>query len=116
MDATAFIPCKSHTSGAFPRRHDIETDGARARAYADSEPSGRQEPMTEADDDAETPLPKPREPGLAQRLAHALSVLAQTLPNPWDESTDYFTPVAVEMPDAAPMTAESLHRPLGVGP
>ncbi len=53
---------------------------------------------------------------LAKRLAHALSVLAQTLPNPWDESTDYFTPFAAEMPDAEPMTAESLHKALAVGP
>jgi hypothetical protein len=44
---------------------------------------------------------------LAKRLAHALSVLAQTLPNPWDESTDYFTPCAAEMPDTEPMRTES---------
>lgn len=55
-------------------------------------------------------------PVLAKRLAHALSVLAQTLPNPWDESTDYFTPFAAEMPDSEPMTAESLHKALAVGP
>jgi len=53
---------------------------------------------------------------LPKRLAHALSVLAQTLPNPWDESTDYFTPFAAEMADSEPMTAESLHAPLAVGP
>ena len=43
-------------------------------------------------------------------------MLAQTLPNPWDESTDYFTPFAAEMADSKPMTAESLHAPLAVGP
>ena len=29
---------------------------------------------------------------LPTRLAHALSAIAQSLPNPWDESTDYFVP------------------------
>jgi hypothetical protein len=53
---------------------------------------------------------------LAKRLAHALSVLAQTLPNPWDESTDYFTPFSAEMPDSEPMTVESLGHALAVGP
>ena len=55
-------------------------------------------------------------PALPKRLAHALSVLAETLPNPWDESTDYFTPFAAEMADSEPMTAESLHKALAVGP
>lgn len=51
----------------------------------------------------------------SERLAHALGVLAQTLPNPWDESTDYFSPFAVEFADSKPMTAESLGVALGIG-
>jgi hypothetical protein len=54
-------------------------------------------------------------PIVPKRLAHALSVLAQTLPNPWDESTDFFSPFSTELPASQPMTAEILRRALDVG-
>jgi hypothetical protein len=54
-------------------------------------------------------------PILAKRLAHALSVLAETLPNPWDESTDYFTPFSAELADAEPLNADTLRTALEIG-
>jgi hypothetical protein len=54
-------------------------------------------------------------PILPKRLAHALSTLAQTLPNPWDESTDYFSPFSAEFAESEPMTADSLRKALDVG-
>jgi hypothetical protein len=54
-------------------------------------------------------------PILAKRLAHALSVLAESLPNPWDESTDYFTPFSAELADAAPLNADTLRTALDIG-
>jgi hypothetical protein len=55
-------------------------------------------------------------PILPKRLAHALSLLAQTLPNPWDESTDYFTPFSAELADDQALTPETLRHPLAIGP
>ena len=52
---------------------------------------------------------------LPKRLAHALCKIAETLPNPWDESTDYFTPFSAELPASEPMTAENLRSALDVG-
>jgi hypothetical protein len=54
-------------------------------------------------------------PILAKRLAHALSTLAETLPNPWDESTDYFTPFSAELPDSEPLNADTLRTALQIG-
>jgi hypothetical protein len=54
-------------------------------------------------------------PALPKRLAHALSVIAETLPNPWDESTDYFVPFSVAFADDQALTSDSLHKALDVG-
>lgn len=54
-------------------------------------------------------------PALPKRLAHALGVVAETLPNPWDESTDYFTPFSAALADDQPMTPETLRVALQVG-
>ena len=54
-------------------------------------------------------------PALPARLAHAIGSIAQTLPNPWDESTDYFTPFSAEIDASKPMDADSLRRALHVG-
>jgi hypothetical protein len=54
-------------------------------------------------------------PALPTRLAQALSAIAQTLPNPWDESTDYFKPFFAELAASQPMTADSLRQALEVG-
>jgi len=53
-------------------------------------------------------------PILPRRLAHALSVLAEGLPNPWDESTDYFMPFSAELADDEPLNAETLRPVLGI--
>jgi len=39
-------------------------------------------------------------------------VIAQTLPNPWDESTDYFVPFAAELDASKPTNADSLRQAL----
>lgn len=52
---------------------------------------------------------------MPKRLAQALSVLSETLPNPWDESTDYFTPFAAELADDQPLGAETLRHALQIG-
>lgn len=49
------------------------------------------------------------------RLARALQALAHGLPNPWDESTDYFHAFAAVMPAKAKLDAESFRRALGIG-
>jgi hypothetical protein len=54
-------------------------------------------------------------PVLAKRLAHALSVVAETLPNPWDESTDFFVPFAAALADAQPLNVDTLRAALEVG-
>ena len=54
-------------------------------------------------------------PILPARLAHALGAIAQTLPNPWDESTDYFTGFFAEIDAAKPTNADSLRDALHVG-
>ena len=51
----------------------------------------------------------------AKRLASALFALAKGLPNPWDESTDYFHSFAAAMPAGTELTAESLRKALGIG-
>jgi hypothetical protein len=58
----------------------------------------------------------PASPGVqARRLAGALGALAKGLPNPWDESTDYFHPFTAVMPAATELSPDSLRRALGVG-
>ncbi len=58
----------------------------------------------------------PASPGVqARRLAGALAALAKGLPNPWDESTDYFHPFAAVMPAATELSPDSFRRALGVG-
>lgn len=54
-------------------------------------------------------------PIVPKRLAHSLSVLAETLPNPWDESTDYFTPFTAELADDQPLNHETLRVALHIG-
>ena len=51
----------------------------------------------------------------AVRLAAALQVLAHGLPNPWDESTDYFHRFVAAMPAGTELSPESLRQALGVG-
>jgi hypothetical protein len=67
---------------------------------------------------AETTTRPPRNshgPILPTRLAHALSAIAQTLPNPWDESTDYFIPFSAEIDGSKPANADTLRRALDIG-
>ena len=52
---------------------------------------------------------------LPTRLAHALSAIAQSLPNPWDESTDFFVPFSAELDISKPTNADSLRQALDVG-
>jgi len=54
-------------------------------------------------------------PTLPARLAQALSVIAETLPNPWDESTDYFTPFHAELAEEHPLDAAHLRGALHIG-
>lgn len=49
------------------------------------------------------------------RLAHALQALASGLPNPWDESTDYFHRFAAVMPANTKLDAESFRTAVGIG-
>lgn len=51
----------------------------------------------------------------AVRLAGALQALAHGLPNPWDESTDYFHRFVAAMPASTKLDPESLRQALGVG-
>jgi hypothetical protein len=51
----------------------------------------------------------------AERLAQALQALAHGLPNPWDESTDYFHQFAAAMPATRKLDAESFRIALNVG-
>jgi hypothetical protein len=58
----------------------------------------------------------PGKPGVqAMRLAHALQALASGLPNPWDESTDYFHRFAAVMPSSTKLDAESFRTALDIG-
>lgn len=51
----------------------------------------------------------------AKRLEAALVALARGLPNPWDESTDYFHGFLAAMPVRTALGAESLRAALGIG-
>ncbi len=54
-------------------------------------------------------------PAQATRLAAALGALAHGLPNPWDESTDYFHRFTAVMPAKTQLDAESFRSALGIG-
>jgi hypothetical protein len=51
----------------------------------------------------------------AERLAAALAVLARDLPNPWDESTDYFHAFSIALPAATRLDAASFKKALAIG-
>ena len=51
----------------------------------------------------------------AERLAAALAVLARDLPNPWDESTDYFHAFSAAMPAGARLDAASFKKAMKIG-
>jgi hypothetical protein len=49
------------------------------------------------------------------RLAEALQALSRGLPNPWDESTDYFHHFVAAMPASAKLGVESFRAALRIG-
>ena len=49
------------------------------------------------------------------RLAAALQALANGLPNPWDESTDYFRGFAAVLPARTELDAEAFRSSLSIG-
>ncbi|MEP6492072.1 MAG: nuclease A inhibitor family protein [bacterium] len=49
------------------------------------------------------------------RLAHALQALAHDLPNPWDESTDFFHQFTAAMPANTKLDPESFRKALDIG-
>lgn len=51
----------------------------------------------------------------AVRLARALQALAKGLPNPWDESTDFFRHFTATMPPKTKLDAESFRAALDIG-
>jgi hypothetical protein len=51
----------------------------------------------------------------AGRLAAALVALANGLPNPWDESTDFFHGFAAALPASTKLDAEAFRQALGIG-
>jgi len=51
----------------------------------------------------------------ATRLAAALQALSQGLPNPWDESTDYFRRFVAKMPVSTKLGVESFRAALKIG-
>src|SRR5262245_498555 len=62
------------------------------------------------------PRAAPASPGVqAMRLAGALQALANGLPNPWDESTDYFHRFAAVLPAATKLSSENFRGALRVG-
>ena len=52
----------------------------------------------------------------AKRLARALRNLAVGVPNPWDESTDYFSGFYAELPTPGPVDDATLRSVLKVSP
>jgi hypothetical protein len=50
-----------------------------------------------------------------KRLARALQALASGLPNPWDESTDFFHEFTAAMPANTTLDAESFRTALTIG-
>jgi hypothetical protein len=57
----------------------------------------------------------PALPVHAQRLAAALQALSHGLPNPWDESTDYFHGFVAAMPASTKLGVESFRAALKIG-
>jgi hypothetical protein len=51
----------------------------------------------------------------AARLTRALQALSRGLPNPWDESTDYFRGFTAALPATTKLTAESFGSAVGIG-
>jgi hypothetical protein len=51
----------------------------------------------------------------AERLAGALAALARDLPNPWDESTDYFHAFFHELPAGTRLDAASFKKVMKIG-
>jgi len=51
----------------------------------------------------------------AARLAGALQALAKGLPNPWDESTDFFRDFVAPLPASTKLDADSFRAALHVG-
>jgi hypothetical protein len=74
--------------------------------------------MSEDPNDANPELLVPRFEANASpeaiRLATSFQALADKLPNPWDESTDYFVAFAAGLPAETPLDAESFRRALGI--
>jgi len=54
-------------------------------------------------------------PAAAPRLAGALAALAHGLPNPWDESTDYFHAFFAPMPAGTRLDAAAFKKVMGIG-
>jgi hypothetical protein len=54
-------------------------------------------------------------PALAVRLSKALSALAKDLPNPVDESSDYFQPFVAPLPSSNELSPETIKQALRVG-
>ena len=52
---------------------------------------------------------------LAAKLSKALSALAKDLPNPADESTDYFHPFVAALPSSSELSPETIKQALKVG-
>ena len=50
----------------------------------------------------------------ASRLAAALLALTRGLPNPWDESTDYFHSFVAAMPPSVDLAPDSFRKALGI--
>jgi len=60
--------------------------------------------------------PTPGTPDVqAVRLAHALQALAHGLPNPWDESTDFFHQFTALLPATTKLDPESFRAALDIG-
>ena len=54
-------------------------------------------------------------PALAAKLSKALSALAKDLPNPADESTDYFHPFVAALPSSSALSPETIKQALKLG-
>jgi hypothetical protein len=58
----------------------------------------------------------PAPPATVVNLARALGAIARHLPNPMDESTDFFRSFSAPTPSAATIDAAMFHQTLTVGP
>ena len=52
---------------------------------------------------------------MAERIAKAFAVLASGLPNPWDESTDFFRPFSAPFAAGSPINEATLKAALKIG-